>query len=610
FVSLQCDLLCPPTPVTILRDTGASQSLILAEILPFCDKSYSGSSVLIQGVECGSLNVPLHNIKLKSDLVTGPVTVGVRPSLPFPGVHLLLGNDLAGDKVVVNPVVTDTPVLDYVPDSNEQEIPELYPSCAVTRAMAKKATLDSSKNEVELSDTFIGQIFGNEVSSTLCDSLSQKQSVCESVCESDLSRSSSSQGHDTRSRSQLISEQQNDPELKDLYHKALDENEVSEVPVCYYLKNGVLLRKWRPLDVPADEEWSVKHQIVVPKSYRSEILSIAHETPLAGHLGVNKTYDKILNHFYWPGIRQDVVNFCKSCHTCQLVGKPNQTIPKSPLQPIPAFEEPFSRIIIDCVGPLPKTRSGCEYMLTIMCASTRFPEAIPLRNIKAKTIVKALVKFFTFVGLPKSVQSDQGSNFMSGLFQQVMHELGIKQYRSSAYHPESQGALERFHQTLKNMIRTYCFDTNSKNWDEGVHLLLFAVREAVQESLGFSPFELVFGHSVRGPLKLLKEKLLDEDESQLSLLQYVSDFRERLTDVCDLARSNLENAQSKMKDRYDVKTVDRSFEPGDSVLALLPIPGSPLQARYFGPYIVDKKVSDLNYVINTPGGVSKNKCVM
>ena len=109
-----------------------------------------------------------------------------------------------------------------------------------------------------------------------------------------------------------------------------------------------------------------------------------------------------------------------------------------------------------------------------MCASTRFPEAIPLRNIKTKTIVTALVKFFTFVGLPRSVQSDQGSNFMSGIFQQVMHELGIKQYKSSAYHPESQGALERFHQTLKNMIRSYCFDTE-KDWDEGIHLLLFAV---------------------------------------------------------------------------------------------------------------------------------------
>ena len=80
-----------------------------------------------------------------------------------------------------------------------------------------------------------------------------------------------------------------------------------------------------------------------------------------------------------------------------------------------------------------------------MCASTRFPEAIPLRNIKTKNIVKVLVKFFTFVGLPKPVQSDQGSKFKSGIFQQVIHELGITQYKSPPYHPESQGALERFH---------------------------------------------------------------------------------------------------------------------------------------------------------------------
>ena len=83
-----------------------------------------------------------------------------------------------------------------------------------------------------------------------------------------------------------------------------------------------------------------------------------------------------------------------SCHTCQVVGKSNQIIPKAGLQPIPAIDEPFSRIIIDCVGPLPKTKSGNEYLLTIMCASTRFPEAIHLRTIKTKTIVKALVKFF------------------------------------------------------------------------------------------------------------------------------------------------------------------------------------------------------------------------
>ena len=321
----------------------------------------------------------------------------------------------------------------------------------------------------------------------------------------DLSPSISiDQGHDQQSRSQLCKEQHSDPEISPLFDRALDENEMSQVPVCYFVKNDILMRKWRPPDVSADDEWTVNHQIVAPRAYRPEILNLAHETPMSGHLGINKTYDKILKHFFWLGLKSDVSQHCKSCHTCQMVGKPNQTIPKACLQPIPAFDEPFSRIIIDCVGPLPKTKSGCQYLLTIMCASTRFPEAIPLRNIKTKTIVKALVKFFTFVGLPRSVQSNQGSNFMSGIFQQVMHELGIKQYKSSAYHPESQGALERFYQTLKNMIRSYCFDTE-KDWDEGIHLLLFAVRESVQESLGFSPFELVFGHTVCGPLKLLKE---------------------------------------------------------------------------------------------------------
>ena len=95
-------------------------------------------------------------------------------------------------------------------------------------------------------------------------------------------------------------------------------------------------------------------------------------------------------------------------------------------------------------------------------------------TIKTKTIVKALVKFFTFKGLPRSVQSDQSSNFMSGIFQQVMHEQlnnkSIKQYKSSTYHTESQVALERFHQTLKKkMIKSYCFDME-KDWDEGLHL--------------------------------------------------------------------------------------------------------------------------------------------
>ena len=325
-------------------------------------------------------------------------------------------------------------------------------------------------------------------------------------------------------------EQQRDPEISGLKKVALSEREAEKVPVCYFLNSAdVLMRKWRPPNVPASNEWSVVYQIVVPPLYRRDILVLAHDTPLAGHLGVEKTYRKVLSHFYWPGLHGDVKRFCKTCHVCRLAGKPNQHPPVSPLVPIPAMEEPFSRIIVDCVGPLPKTRVGNQYLLTIMCASTRFPEAIPLRNIKADKIVKALIKFFTFVGLPKVVQSDQGSNFMSGLFQSVMVQLGIHQVKSTAYHPQSQGALERFHQTLKSMMRTYCM-TQKHDWDEGTPLLLFAAREATQESLGFSPFELVFCHLPRGPLNCLRSlgwivTMIPHTVLSHTFLTYVRDLR-------------------------------------------------------------------------------------
>ena len=140
-----------------------------------------------------------------------------------------------------------------------------------------------------------------------------------------------------------------------------------------------------------------------------------------------------------------------------MVGKPNLKIPVAPLWPIPAVKKAFSHVIIDCVGHFLKTRSGNQYLLMIVCASTKFPESIPFRNISAPKVVKALLIFFSFVGLPQEIQSDQGSNFMSDLIKQLVNELGKKQVKSSTYHPESQGALERFHSTLKNMMQTYFF---------------------------------------------------------------------------------------------------------------------------------------------------------
>ena len=197
-------------------------------------------------------------------------------------------------------------------------------------------TDDVQADEIDISDSFLLKIFENPTNAANNQTNNEKNNF---------------------SKPDLIKEQQNDPEISALYEKAVEEKDAAGDPVCYFIKNGVLMRKWRPPDVSADDEWAFRFQIIVPKSYRHEILSLAHDTPLSGHLGINKTLQKVTTHFYWPGVRKDVAEFCKTCHTCQMVGKPNQVIPKAPLKPIPAFEEPFSRVMIDCVGPLPKTKS-------------------------------------------------------------------------------------------------------------------------------------------------------------------------------------------------------------------------------------------------------------
>ena len=126
---------------------------------------------------------------------------------------------------------------------------------------------------------------------------------------------------------------------------------------------------------------------------------------------------------------------------------------------------------------------------------------------------------------------------------------------------------------------------------------MFVVRELVQKSLGFSPFELVFGHLVRDPLKLLKENWLSDDTESLNLLDYISKLRNRLKRACELAQRNLKNSQSKMEMLYDRKSQNSVFKPDDKVLVLLSVMGKTLQARYHGPCRVLKRVGGLDYVI-------------
>lgn len=202
-------------------------------------------------------------------------------------------------------------------------------------------------------------------------------------------------------------------------------------------------------------------------------------------------------------------------------------------------------------------------------------------------MTKTLTKFFTTFGLPKVVQTDQVTNFISRVFRQTLSALGVTHSVSSAYHPESQGALERWHQTLKSMLRKCCFETG-KEWDEGVPFVLFAVRDAKQESLGFSQAELVFGHNVRGPLKVLQEQLMCSSSKKVDVPTFVSRCRERLKRAVKYAKESLTSSQTNMKTHFDKKAKERHFQPGDKVLMLLSLPGAALSARFAGLYVVDR----------------------
>lgn len=155
------------------------------------------------------------------------------------------------------------------------------------------------------------------------------------------------------------------------------------------------------------------------------------------------------------------------------------------------------------------------------------------------------LKFCTTFGLPKEIQTDQGSNFTSKKFKQILTEMGVLNHMSSAYHPKSQGAFEQYHQTLKVMIHVYSVETG-REWDEGLPFLPFATCESVQESTGFSPADLVFGYTIRGPMKMLIGQLLSERRSPVPVSEYDSSFKEHLHRAWDVVKRHLSANRVKM----------------------------------------------------------------
>ena len=387
-------------PIRILRDTGAAQSFLLIDVLPLSDASFSGAYSIAQGIDMSFIKVPLHNVLLDTKLVSGCFKVAVRPALPVQNIDLIMGNDIAGDKVCPVLEVIERPDALAMPCGSDVP-PDVFPACVLTRAQARKES-----GSVDLSDSILATPLATDVFPQHSRGQAKLKSVSVHMPAIKL----------PVNRNQIVAAQKADPTLAHCFELAISPAAAKEKPIAYFVEDDLLMRKWS-MPAAAGMDWGVVTQVVMPTPFRHQVLLLAHGTPWSGHLGITKTYNRVLKHFFWPKLRASVAQFCKTCHHCQITGKPNQTVPAAPLCPIPVMGEPFSHVIVDCVGPLPKTRNGNQYLLTLMCTATRFPEAIPLRVITAKAVVKAMTKFFSTFGFAKVVQTDQGTNFLSRVFE-------------------------------------------------------------------------------------------------------------------------------------------------------------------------------------------------
>ena len=209
--------------VKILRDTGATQSLMLDCVLRLTENSFTGANVLISGVEMGVLEVPLHEVNIKSSLINGNIVIGMRPSLPVEGISLILGNDIAGEKVMVDPRVVEKPRNDEKTEKLAEKFPCIFPASVVTQSMKakKEAIKEQGKEEIGLSGTFLENIDGkfeerNKEKPEKALRRNESRNVKENIPEKQEGESKS-----VITRQNLIEEQSNDKELLDLFKIAL-----------------------------------------------------------------------------------------------------------------------------------------------------------------------------------------------------------------------------------------------------------------------------------------------------------------------------------------------------------------------------------------------------
>jgi transposase InsO family protein len=324
---------------------------------------------------------------------------------------------------------------------------------------------------------------------------------------------------------------------------------------------------------------------------REAIITENHSSALGGHKGVTKTYNRMRVNYYWNTMKRDIQEFIRKCRKCQ-IKKLTRVKTKQPMVITDTPGTAFDKISLDIMGPLPLTNRGNKYLLTIQDLLTKYSLAVPLRETSSLAIADAFLKNFICVyGAPRSILTDQGSNFLSAFIRNLTRKFNIQHYKTTAYHPQSNASLERSHHVLMEYLRTQV--EKEENWDNYIELAMFSYNTSVHEGTQYSPYELIFGKLARLP----SAHMPIDVNLELTYQEYLEDLFDKIRDLQETARRNLIQAKQRSKTYYDKRINPKTFVVGANVFLLKePFKGK-FATQYSGPYRVVEELPNNNVKI-------------